>query len=206
MKTRGGGWTVFQHRRNGSLDFYRGWRDYKLVSSAGGRFTVRFVIISINYLYWWWGTGQKTLKTIQRWFGMERRGRPASLWSQVTCGCCIWLPSCFLPPLVLLHLLLLQAPVILPHTCTRAHIQTHVTYFKDPSSTTVCIHLQAHNSFFAKENKCGDSSKHKMEIIELDPRDYKVAPVYLSKRKERKTYVCNSLGLCQIRCTTNARG
>uniref|UniRef100_A0A7N6BZ01 Fibrinogen C-terminal domain-containing protein n=1 Tax=Anabas testudineus TaxID=64144 RepID=A0A7N6BZ01_ANATE len=30
MKTRGGGWTVFQHRRNGSLDFYRGWRDYKL--------------------------------------------------------------------------------------------------------------------------------------------------------------------------------
>ncbi|XP_029023064.1 angiopoietin-2b [Betta splendens] len=30
MKTRGGGWTVFQHRHNGSLDFYRGWKDYKL--------------------------------------------------------------------------------------------------------------------------------------------------------------------------------
>ncbi|KAI3358432.1 hypothetical protein L3Q82_014859 [Scortum barcoo] len=30
MKTRGGGWTVLQHRRNGSVDFQRGWRDYKM--------------------------------------------------------------------------------------------------------------------------------------------------------------------------------
>uniref|UniRef100_A0A1A8N0D5 Angiopoietin 2b n=1 Tax=Nothobranchius pienaari TaxID=704102 RepID=A0A1A8N0D5_9TELE len=29
MKTRGGGWTVVQHRRNGSVDFHRGWNDYK---------------------------------------------------------------------------------------------------------------------------------------------------------------------------------
>ncbi|XP_061738479.1 angiopoietin-2b [Nerophis ophidion] len=29
MKTRGGGWTVLQHRRNGSVDFHRGWGDYK---------------------------------------------------------------------------------------------------------------------------------------------------------------------------------
>ncbi|KAM9838397.1 angiopoietin-2b [Aulostomus maculatus] len=29
METRGGGWTVLQHRRNGSVDFHRGWRDYK---------------------------------------------------------------------------------------------------------------------------------------------------------------------------------
>uniref|UniRef100_A0A672FIW7 Angiopoietin 2b n=1 Tax=Salarias fasciatus TaxID=181472 RepID=A0A672FIW7_SALFA len=29
MKTRGGGWTVLQHRRNGSVDFHRGWREYK---------------------------------------------------------------------------------------------------------------------------------------------------------------------------------
>ncbi|XP_045549676.1 angiopoietin-2b [Salmo salar] len=30
MKTRGGGWTVLQHRRDGALDFHRGWRDYKM--------------------------------------------------------------------------------------------------------------------------------------------------------------------------------
>ncbi|XP_015227025.1 PREDICTED: angiopoietin-2-like isoform X2 [Cyprinodon variegatus] len=29
MKTRGGGWTVLQHRRNGSVDFHRRWEDYK---------------------------------------------------------------------------------------------------------------------------------------------------------------------------------
>ncbi|XP_059899579.1 angiopoietin-2b [Gadus macrocephalus] len=29
MQTRGGGWTVLQHRWNGSVDFHRGWSDYK---------------------------------------------------------------------------------------------------------------------------------------------------------------------------------
>lgn len=135
MKTRGGGWTVLQHRRNGSVDFHRGWRDYKIVSPALG-VVWGWIIISMgrdrSVLRDWTGGSNNDP---QLWFGTRRRGILASPWSQVTCSCCIWPPLCSLPPPMLLHLL--QFPFELSsHTLICTQAQTHTYTHKSNISLT----------------------------------------------------------------------
>lgn len=118
MKTRGGGWTVLQHRRNGSVDFHRGWRDYKIVSFAED--TVRAC-----YQNRWCGS------TLRDWTGGLKN------YLQVYWRKEAWETDCDPRwPHVFLHLISLTLTVIIPHTNAQtAQEKINVSYY--------CLHLSS---------------------------------------------------------------
>lgn len=91
-------------------------------------------------------------------------------------------------------------PVILPtHICTCSRTNTHIIYYKDPLSTTVCIHLRDHNSFSANREMSemikvmfpnAKPPKHKLDTTQLYTRDYEVVPVLLAEMWKTEKNIC----------------
>lgn len=175
MKTRGGGWTVLQHRRNGSVDFHRGWRDYKIVSFAED--TVRAC-----YQNRWCGS------TLRDWTGGLKN------YLQVYWRKEAWETDCDPRwPHVFLHLISLTLTVIIPHTNAQtAQEKINVSYY--------CLHLSSKSQKKTSQNESGDKSNSTSKLRPQITSD-EVAPVFWQNCKSEKmreqTYVWKPLG-CQI--------
>lgn len=138
MKTRGGGWTVIQHRRNGSVDFHRGWRDYKTVGSPcqmAGPLLSSGLMVSV--LQDWTGGFNNFPRVL--WHREVRESSSPVIPGDLRLLYLAALMFSTAPPM-LLHLLSLPVPAILPHIHINKNAQTHTRsrvtqhYYLHPSS------------------------------------------------------------------------